>query len=110
MTDKDLRRKLDALALNAYIKGQKGEDYYSPDKDIKHVLGFINQHTKTIVDEAETVMGEAVIERNRQANHQWEKVESFIQTYQLQKEENMHNLKSLQRQRAKELLEKRSIT
>jgi len=44
---------------------------------------------------AESRMGDAVIERMHQANYQWEKAESLIQGYELQKEKNIHNLKAL---------------
>lgn len=52
------------------------------------LLALINR----VRQESEELMGDAIIARYRQANGQWEKVESFIKSYQMQKEEDVHHI------------------
>lgn len=69
--------------------------------DLPETKQQILQTIDAAIKEAETTMGEAVIERMEQSNYQWEKVESLIQSYQTQKVENVHNLKALKTVRDK---------
>lgn len=66
-------------------------------EDYSDLGALIAKEVDKAVFDAEVKMGQAVIERMRQANYQWEKAQSFIESYQIQKRENIHNLKALKK-------------
>lgn len=87
---------LDGLAVNPRVSGDVRDKIL-----VNQAKQQILQTIDAAIKEAETTMGEAVIERMEQSNYQWEKVESLIQSYQTQKVENVHNLKALKTVRDK---------
>lgn len=78
--------------LRENIKTVIPENLYLSDMVLGNLVKVFDQVLEAEVLKAEELMGEAVIARMRQANFQWEKADSFINSYQLQKEEDVHGV------------------
>lgn len=89
---KNLNSALEETLEGVLDAATHNDQYVIGEVDLKP---FVTTLTKLIDQErveAEQIMGEAIIARMRQSNYQWEKAESFIQSYQLQKAEDTHGV------------------